>query len=644
MPPATRYAKSGSVNIAYQTLSEGPPDLVWVIGNVSNIDMAWEEPRYADFLNRLAGFARVILFDRRGSGLSDRDVGQPTLEERMDDLLAVLDAVGSERAALFGFSEGGTVCALFAATHPERVSSLVLYGTPARIIADADHPYGLFDAEGAEAWIEAAVASWGTDEGVSLFAPSMVNDPQFCEWFARNRRQSMGPGSVEAWLRSVADLDVWDVLPTIGVPTLVLHRKDDLLVPSRLAPLTAERIPGARYVELPGVDHYPFVGDTESILEQVQVFLTGTQIPTRPTRRLTTLLVTDLVGATSSAGALGDQRWTQLLGHHDDVVRIGLARYGGHELKRLGDGFLAEFDGPARAIRCALEVAESLERLGLELRIGVHAGECEVLDDDIVGIAVHVATRVASFALPGEILVSGTVRDLVAGSGIVFDEPRPVELLGLDGRSEVYSVLRHGAPPSQVRRAASGSENVFRKEGDYWTAAFAGKAVLLKDSKGVQDIAQLLRRNGAEMHVLDLMIPREPKESTPSAGLELSLRPTADPVIDEHARRQFLRRIGELREELEDAETERNPERAAKAREEIEFIESELAGAYGLGGRPRTASDPVERARKAITRRIKESIDRIERQHRALGNHLRHSIKTGTFCSYSPESNTTWST
>jgi pimeloyl-ACP methyl ester carboxylesterase len=643
MRPATRYARSGSVNIAYQVLGEGPPDLAWVIGNMSNIEMVWEEPHYADFLNRLAGFSRLILFDRRGSGLSDRQAGQPTLEERMDDLVAVLDAAGSKQAALFGFSEGSTLSAFFAAAHPERVSSLILYGAPLRLVADAEHPYGMMDAEVAEGWIEGALARWGTDQGVPLFAASMVDDPRFCEWFARNARQSMSRGAVEAWYRSGFEIDVWEVLPSIGAPTLVLHRGDDVLVPSRNSPLIAERIPGARYVELTGIDHFPFVGDADAIIEEVQVLLTGTRTPARPTRRLATLLVTDLVGSTPRAAALGDTEWRRMLSAHDEATRAELALHGGREVKRTGDGFLAEFEGPARAIGCALDVAEAIERLGLEARIGVHAGECEVLGDDLAGIAVHVAARVTAFAGPGEILVSGTVRDLVAGSGIAFHEARTVELRGVEGKRDVYPVLRGGASPAQVRHAVSSSENVFRKEGEYWTAVYAGKAVLLKDSKGVRDIAQLLRRRGAEIHVLDLMVP---PGRGPAASHDLDTPgPRApEPLIDEHARAEFLRRIQQLRDELQDAESEGDQERAAKAREEMEFIEGELATAYGLGGRPRTASDPIERARKAITRRIKESIDKIEREHRALGNHLRHSINTGTFCSYSPESPTAWAT
>jgi pimeloyl-ACP methyl ester carboxylesterase len=647
MRPTTRYAKSGSVNIAYQTLGEGPLDLAWSIGLVSNIDLVWEEPHYADFLNRLADFSRVILWDRRGSGLSDRppDSILPTLEERMEDLEAVLEAAGSEQAALFGFSEGSTLCALFAAAHPERVSSLVLWGTPIPLTeAGALSLFGgtAAAAEALDTFIAFMVEGWGTSQAVANFAPSMVNDPQFCDWFARNLRHSMSPGSVEAWIRSIEDVDLWDVLPSISAPTLVMCRKDDVIVPSGYSPLIAERIPGARYVELPGIDHFPFLEDPDSVVELVQEFLTGARVPVRPTRRLAVLLVTDLVGSTSLAATLGDQRWKELLSRHDDAVRTELAWHEGREVKTTGDGFLVEFDGPARAIHCALALADSIEPLGLEVRMGVHAGECDLLGDDLGGIAVHVATHVATSAEPGEILASGTVRDLVAGSGISFDEPRTVEL-GLDEKRNVYPVMRRGASPTQVRRALSGSENVFRKEGDYWTAAFAGKVVLLKDSKGVQDIAQLLRRGGAEIHVLDLMVPREPKESALSAGLEPSSGHTAEPVIDDQARAQFLSRIRELSEELEEAETEGNQERAARARVEIEFIEGELGAAYGLRGRARMMTDPAERARKAITRRIKESIDRIEREHRALGNHLRHSIKTGTFCSYSPESDASWS-
>lgn len=626
------------MHIAYQTVGTGPLDVVWSIGNVSNIDMVWEEPRYADFMNRLAAFSRVILFDRRGSGLSDRHAAQPTLEERVDDLIAVLDAAESARPALFGFSEGGTMCALFAAAHPQRVSSLVLYGVIPRLIADEQHPYGLFDTDEAEAWIAASLTRWGTDAAVPLFAASLVDDPQFCEWFGRNVRQSMSPGSVEAWLRSGADLDVWDVLPSIETPTLVVHRKDDALVPVRLGRLTAERIPGARFVELPGVDHFPFVGDGDSVIEHAQVFLTGTLASARPTRRLATLLVTELANGGARAAALGDQRWQGLLSSHDDAVRAELARHAGREVRRTADGFLAAFDGPARAIHCARAVADAFEALGLGARIGVHAGECEILGDNLAGVAVHVAARVASFARPGEILVSETVRDLVAGSGIFFDDPRTVELVELDGRRDVFPVVRRGASPHQLRAAVANAENVFRKDGEYWTATFAGKAVLLKDVRGLHDIAELLRRKGAEIHVLDLVAQPAPNARPAPAG------GAAQPVLDERARAQLVARVEQLRDEVDEAEREANTERAGKTRQELEFIERELAAAYGLGGRPRTMSDPAERARKAVQRRIKDSIDRIERQHAALGNHLRRSIRTGTFCSYKPESPIDWST
>jgi pimeloyl-ACP methyl ester carboxylesterase len=445
MAPETRYARSGDVHIAYQVTGRGPRDLVYVPGWVSNIDLMWEEPAMARFLDRLASFSRLILFDKRGTGLSDRvSTDQlPTLEQRMDDVRAVLEAVGSERAALFGHSEGGNMCVLFAATYPERTTALVTLGSFAkRRDPDDDYPWapGAHDREATVADVE---LNWGRlrPADVEYYAPSRAGDEPFVRNLEQYLRRAASPGAAAALLRMNSFIDVRDVLPTIQVPTLVLHRTGDRDVNVQEGRYLAARIPGARFVELDGEDHWISAGDTDAIADEIEEFLTGTRPVPELDRVLATVLFTDIVGSTRRAAELGDRRWRELVSTHDAAVRRQLQRFRGREIDTAGDGFLATFDGPARAVRCAQSIGEAVRELGIDVRAGIHTGECELDGAKIRGIAVHTGARVASLAGPGEVLISKTVKDLVAGSGLEFEDRGVHELKGVPGEWQVYAAV-----------------------------------------------------------------------------------------------------------------------------------------------------------------------------------------------------------
>jgi class 3 adenylate cyclase len=437
--PETRYTKSGDVNIAHQVVGEGPLDLVYVPGWISNIELMWEEPGHARLLSRLASFSRLILFDKRGTGLSDPvPVDRlPTLEERMDDVRAVMDAAGSERAALFGSSEGGLMSVLFAATYPERTHALVALAIYAKRLRSADYPWAP-TPEARAAEIELIERTWGGEMDISDLAPSA--DEAFKRRAVSYLRRSASPGAAVALLRMNSQIDVRDVLPTIRVPTLVLQRVGDRDVKVEEGRWIAGQIPGAKYVELPGDEHLIWAGDVDAVVDEVEEFLTGSRPVQEPDRVLATVLFTDIVGSTRRAHELGDRRWRELLEQHHVVVRRALERFQGREVDTAGDGFLATFDGPARAIRCAREIADGLRDVGLEVRAGLHTGECELLGEKVTGVAVHTGARVASLAQPGEVLVSSTVKDLVAGSGIEFEERGVHELKGIPGEWRLYAV------------------------------------------------------------------------------------------------------------------------------------------------------------------------------------------------------------
>ena len=435
-----RYAQSENVHIAYQVVGEGERDLVLVEGFVSHLDMEWDNPSQARFFRGLASFARLIRFDKRGTGLSDRAVAIGTLEERMDDVRAVMDAAGSERAVLMGISEGAPMCLLFAATYPERTHALVLQGGMARSIEAPDYPWASPADAVIEAGVELITPGLYTGDDMEIWAPSLAGDAQAKAWLGRYRRASVSPDGLNALVTMFLDIDVRHVLPTLRVPTLVLHRHGDRVVNWRAGRWMADQIPGALYVELPGPDHFPWVGDSDAVIEEVRAFLTGVRVAPEPDRVLATVMFTDVVGSTARAASLGDRRWTDLLDAHDAAVRRQLAAFRGREVKATGDGFLATFDGPARAIRCACAIRDAASQLHLEVRVGLHTGEIEVRGDDIGGVAVHIGQRVSALARPSEILVSSTVKDLVAGSGIEFEERGEHELKGVPGKWRLFAV------------------------------------------------------------------------------------------------------------------------------------------------------------------------------------------------------------
>jgi class 3 adenylate cyclase len=437
--PPTRYARSGEVSIAYQVVGDGPLDIVVVPGFVSHVELIWEIPTAVHMIERLASFGRVILFDKRGSGLSDPVVGAPTLEERMDDVRAVMDAAGSERAAIFGLSEGAPMSILFAATYPQLTSALVLYGGMARSTWAPDYPW----ATPAEALIESseAMAPYLYEGAVlEIMAPSFADEPNVRALYARLQRYAASPAMLQQMFVMFLDIDVRSVLPSIDVPTLVLHRRGDRAVNYQAAVWMAGRIPGATYVELEGVDHLMFAGDCDALVDEVEEFLTGVRRATEIDRVLATVMFTDIVDSTKRASAMGDRAWRALLDAQNEVLRRELARYRGHEVKTLGDGMLATFDGPARAIRCGRAMTAAVRPLGIEVRVGLHTGEVELVGDDVAGIAVHIAARVGALSGAGEVLVSGTVKDLVAGSGLAFADRGEHVLKGIPEQWRIYAV------------------------------------------------------------------------------------------------------------------------------------------------------------------------------------------------------------
>ncbi len=433
MQPRTQYAKSGDVHIAYQVFGEGAVDLVFVPGFVSHIENYWDEPSFARWLRRLGNFSRVIMFDKRGTGLSDQVSELPGMDQRMDDVRAVMDAVGIERAAIFGISEGGSLATLFAATHPERSQALIIYGGFAQFSS------WIPTQEAMESLFQYIDKSWGSGESWLNFAPTKEGDLAFQQWWGKFERLGASPGAVKTLMRMNSQIDITEILPSVNVPTLVIHRKDDTLVRVEAGRLLAERIPGAKYVELSGADHLPFVGEnSDRILDEMEHFLTGETSTPSVERVLATVVFTDIVGSTARAEALGDQAWGDLLDLHDKAVRKELERFRGNEVKWTGDGFLATFDGPARAIQCALAIVSTVRALGLEVRAGIHTGEVDLVKNDIRGIAVHIASRVADLANGGEVVVSRTVKDLVAGSGIAFQDYGTHELKGVPDQWKLF--------------------------------------------------------------------------------------------------------------------------------------------------------------------------------------------------------------
>jgi class 3 adenylate cyclase len=434
-----RYAKSGDLNIAYLVEGDQPLDLVWIPPWISQVEYLWAEESLSRVMKRLTTFARVITFDRRGSGLSDPLAGAPTLEEQMDDVIAVMDAAGSERAAIAGTLEGGPMAALFAATHPDRVSGLVLYSTFARATCAPGYEWA-WSAEERQLHMDQLVEHWGEGWVAAGVAPSLNSDPEFMEWAGRLERLAASPSTIKRIFELIGEFDVRDVLPSIRVPTLVLHRREDSFIQIDHSRYMAERIPGAKLVELEGGDNMFSIGDSEGLIGEIEEFLTGERHRAEADRMLATVLFTDICNSTQHAARMGDRGWRFMLERHDTLFRRSLERHRGREVKHTGDGFLATFDGPARAIRCAADVAESVASIGLEVRAGLHTGELEVMDGDLGGLAVHIAARVMDRAAPSEVLVSSTVKDLVVGSGITFEERGEHALRGVPGEWRLFSV------------------------------------------------------------------------------------------------------------------------------------------------------------------------------------------------------------
>jgi pimeloyl-ACP methyl ester carboxylesterase len=442
MLPETRYAMSGEISIAYQVVGEGPFDIVHIPGFVSNVELGWNIPSRAALYHRLASFSRLIIFDKRGTGMSDRVVGAPTLETRMDDIRAVMDAVGSSHATIIGFSEGVPLGIVFAATYPERTDALVLIGGFARILWAPDHPWGMTEEE-YDRDAEHDLDVLGTREEAIAAMGTIMDDEQEIRAFVDLYRQSITPGGMRGLSLINREIDVRDVLPSVQAPTLVVHGERDH-VPIEGGRWMADHIEGARMLELPGARHVPTGKHLERAVSEIRSFLEGVwerdARDSEPDRVLATVLFTDIVESSERATELGDRAWRNLLERHHELVRRQLVRYRGREVDTAGDGFFASFDGPARGIRCACAILEQVRPLGLDIRAGLHTGECEVIDGKVAGIAVHTGARVASSAGPGEVLVSRTVKDLVAGSGIRFEDRGARELKGIAGDWQLFAV------------------------------------------------------------------------------------------------------------------------------------------------------------------------------------------------------------
>jgi pimeloyl-ACP methyl ester carboxylesterase/DNA-binding CsgD family transcriptional regulator len=439
MQRETKYARSGDLSIAYQVVGNGPIDLVFVMGWISHLDYLWDGPAY-HFMSRLASFTRLIVFDKRGTGLSDRVAELPSIEQRMDDVRAVMDAAGSERAAVLGISEGAAMCAVFAATYPERTASLVVYGAYAKRLWHPDYPWAPTQEQRAE-FLAAIDRGWGGVVDLDTLAPSTIGDAPFRRWWANYLQQSASPGAARALAEMNTRIDIRHVLPAIRVPTLILHRTGDLDIEVGGARYMARHIPNATYVELPGDDHLVFAGEQDAVLDEIERFLTGARSVSEPNRVLATILVTEIIGAVAAATRMGDDQWQAVVDAHDRMVSSELLRYQGREMRHSSSGILGIFDGPARAIRCAVAIVDGARYIGLDVRAGLHCGECEIVDGGVQGVAVQTASRVLARSEGGQVVVSSTITDLVAGSGIAFVRLDRQLSLGIDHRLDLYAVV-----------------------------------------------------------------------------------------------------------------------------------------------------------------------------------------------------------
>ena len=543
--PETRYVKSGDAHIAYQVLGDGPPDLIVVRGYISHLEVAWESPALASFYRRLASFCRLIVFDKRGTGLSDRvpEDRLPTLEQRMDDVRAVMEAVGSDRAALLGASEGGPMCLLFAATYPERTLGLLLWGCFARYDWRRSFIGRYWGGKTVDEALDRLEREWGDGGDLAAMAPSLAGDDAARRAWGRAQRLSATPTAARALLRMMLDVDVRPLLPAIRVPVVILHRAGEVAVDVSHSRYMAEHIPRARYVELPGSDHLPWIGDVEPVVAEIQELVTGTRPEPEPDRVVATVMFVDAPRAVAGAeGAAARERFAE-------VARTHVEWYRGHMLAARGDSLGASFDGPARAIRCAEAIVAESDRSGVPCRAGLHTGECEPHDGGLRGVAVDMAAEVLAHGAPGEVLVSRTVVDLVAGAGIGFVDRGGHTLASV---RDTWQLLATSAGRAPAAPAPGAQAMRFRREGDYWTVAYGGQVVRMRHAKGLGYLARLLRHPHREFHVLDLLAgeARRASETTREDGLVAATQ-DAGVMLDEPAKQAYRRRIAELEADID---------------------------------------------------------------------------------------------
>jgi pimeloyl-ACP methyl ester carboxylesterase len=638
--PETRYVKSADAHIAYQVVGDAPVDLIVVRGYISHLEVAWESPALASFYRRLASFCRLILFDKRGTGLSDRvpEDSLPTLEQRMDDVRAVMEAVGSERAALLGASEAGPMCLLFAATYPERTLGLLLWGCFARYDWRLGFIGRYWGGDTVDEALDRLEREWGDGGDLAAMAPSLAGDDAARRAWGRAQRLAATPTAARALLRMMLDVDVRPLLPAIRVPVVVLHRVDEVAVDVSHSRYMAEHIPDARYVELPGSDHLPWIGDVEPLVAEIQELMTGTRPEPEPDRVVATVMFVDAPRAV--AGGQDAPARERLA----EVVRSHVAGFRGDMLGARGDSLGASFDGPARAIRCAEAIVADSDSSAVGCRAGLHTGECELHDGELRGVAVDMAAEILARAAAGEVLVSRTVVDLVAGARIGFVDRGRHTLAAV---RDSWQLLATSAATAPSQSAPVQDAMLFRREGDYWTVAFGGNVVRMRDAKGLGYLARLLRHPHREFHVLDLLVGDAARANATAREDGLTAA-TADAgaVLDEAAKRAYRERIAELEAEVEEARRWNDVERIARAEGELDALTRELAGALGLGGRDRRAASDSERARVSVTKAVRGAVRRLEDQHPELGRHLSLAVRTGTFCAYDPDPRVpvTWDT
>jgi pimeloyl-ACP methyl ester carboxylesterase len=629
--PETRYVKSADAHIAYQVVGDAPVDLIVVRGYISHLEVAWESPALASFYRRLASFCRLILFDKRGTGLSDRvpEDRLPTLEQRMDDVRAVMEAVGSERAAFLGASEAGPMCLLFAATYPERTLGLLLWGCFARYDWRLGFIGRYWGGDTVDEALDRLEREWGDGGDLAAMAPSLAGDDAARRAWGRAQRLAATPTAARALLRMMLDVDVRPLLPAIRVPVVILHRVDEVAVDVSHSRYMAEHIPDARYVELPGSDHLPWIGDMEPLVAETQELLTGTRPEPEPDRVVATVMFVDAPHA--AAGGQDAPARERLA----EVVRSHVAGFRGDLLGARGDSLGASFDGPARAIRCAEAIVADSDSSAAGCRAGLHTGECELHDGELRGVAVDMAAEILARAAAGEVLVSRTVVDLVAGAGIGFADRGSHALAAV---RDSWQLLATSAATAPSPSAPVQDAMLFRREGDYWTVAFGGKVVRMRDAKGLGYLARLLRDPHREFHVLDLLVG-DAARANATAREDGLVTATADAgaVLDEPAKRAYRERIAELEAETEEARRWNDLERIARAEGELDALTRELARALGLGGRDRRAASDSERARVSVTKAVRGAVRRLEDQHPELGRHLSLAVRTGMFCAYDPD-------